>query len=439
MFAHRSNTTRGSKVMASLAGLLALALTFPGVASAAQKKKKAAADPNANLPKRVNFDISKIVWPSPPEIARVKFVEQLTGEKIDFNRPINKPQKPKQSWMDRLAGTKPQVDTVQDLPFQLVRTYGLAFDSKGNIYAADQAVGAIFIFNPDADKKFDVKLIRNGREAHFGLINGLAIDDTDRLFVSDDQHHKVIVINPQHQEEAAFGSDVLVRPGGMAIDEENRFLYVVDTGSDVVDVFDADSYKLLRRIGTPGKKHLLSDAGNFSLPTNVAVDKEGNVYVTDTLNNRVEIFDADGKFMSAFGKSGDGPGHFARPKGIAIDRDGHIWVVDAVQQRVQVFDTEGQLLIYFGQPGNWPGQFSAPYDIAIDPKSNLVVTSEQFPGRVQVFRYVTDAEAASERASREAQPDSTTTKPAEAPAQKSPEATPPKSDASAKAQRLVTP
>ncbi len=437
MFADRSNTTHGSKVKAALAGLLALALTFSGVAGAAQKKKKA--DPNANLPKRVNFDISKIVWPSPPEIARVKFVEQLTGEKIDFNRPTNKPQKPKQSWMDRLAGTKPQVDTVQDLPFQLVRTYGLAFDSKGNIYAADQAVGAIFVFSPDADKKFDVKLIRNGKEARFGLINGLAIDDTDRLFVSDDQSHKVIVINPQHQEESSFGADVMVRPGGMAIDEENRFLYVVDTESDVVDVFDADSYKLLRKIGTAGKKHLLSDAGNFSLPTNVAVDKEGNVYVTDTLNNRIEIFDADGKFISAFGKSGDGPGHFARPKGIAIDRDGHIWVVDAVQQRVQVFDTEGRLLIYLGQPGNWPGQFSAPYDIAINPKSNLVVTSEQFPGRVQVFRYVTDAEAAAEKASREAQPDSTTTKPAEAPAQKSPEAAPHNNGASAKAQGLVAP
>src|SRR5271157_4623801 len=431
MFADRSNTTHGSKVKAALAGLLALALTLPGVAGAAQKKKKA--DPNANLPKRVNFDISKIVWPSPPEIARVKFVEQLTGERIDFNRPTNKPQKSKQSWMDRLAGTKPQVDTVQDLPFQLVRTYGLAFDSKGNIYAADQAVGAIFIFNPDADKKFDVKLIRNGKEARFGLINGLAIDDTDRLFVSDDQHHNVIVINPQHQQEAAFGSDVLVRPGGMAIDEENRFLYVVDTESDVVDVFDADSYKLLRKIGTAGKKHLLSDAGNFSLPTNVAVDKEGNVYVTDTMNNRVEIFDADGKFISAFGKNGDGPGQFARPKGIAIDKDGHIWVVDAVQQRVQVFDTEGRLLIYFGQPGNWPGQFSAPYDIAIDAKSNLVVTSEHFPARVQMFRYVTDAEAAAEKASREAQPGGSTPKPAGAPAQNSPAGAPQKTDASAKA------
>jgi len=438
MFAHRSKTNRGSKVMAILAGLLALALTLPGMTGAAQKKKKNA-DPNAQLPKRVNFDISKIVWPSPPDIARVKFVEQLTGEKIDFNRPVNKPQKQKQSWMDRLAGTKPQVDMVQDLPFQLMRTYGLAFDSKGYIYAADQAVGAIFIFNPDADKKFDVKLIRNGREARFGLINGLAIDDNDKLFVSDDKFHKVIVINPQHQEESSFGADVLVRPGGMAIDTENRFLYVVDTGNDVVDVFDADTYKLLRKIGTPGKKHMLSDPGDFSLPTNVAVDKEGNVYVTDTLNNRVQVFDADGKFLSSFGRSGDGPGHFARPKGIALDRDGHIWVVDGVQQRVQVFDTEGRLLIYFGQPGNWPGQFSAPYDIAIDPKTNRVVTSEQFPGRVQMFRYVTDAEAASEKASREEQPSNTTPQPVTQPAQKSPEAAPSKNGAAEKAQGLVTP
>ena len=439
MFAHRSNTVRGPQIMTALAALLALILVFPSAASADQKKKKNA-DPNAQLQKRVNFDVSKIVWPTPPDIARIKFVEQLTGEKIDFNAPINKPQKTKKSWMDRLAGTKPEADTVQDLPFQLVRTYGVAFDSKGNIYAADQAVGAIFIFSPDPDLRFNVKMIRNGKEAHFGLINGVVLDDNDRLFVTDDSLHKVIVISPQHLEETSFGSDVLVRPGGMAIDTENRFLYVVDTGSDVVDVFDADTYKLLRRIGTPGKKHLLTDPGNFALPTNVAVDKEGDVYVTDTLNNRVEVFDADGKFIRAFGKPGDGPGHFARPKGIAIDGDGHIWVVDAVQQRVQVFDNEGRLLIYFGQPGNWPGQFSAPYDIAIDTKNNRVITSEQFPGRVQMFRYVTDAEAAAEKASREAQPGTTPgAAPGQAPEQKSPEATPQKSGSQTKAQGLVTP
>ncbi len=294
--------------------------------------------------------------------------------------------------MDRLAGTKPQADQNVKLPFQLIRTCGLAFDSKGKVYAADQGVAAIFIFDPE--KKGEVEMIKNGEDARFGLINGLAIDDNDRIFVSDVKLHRVSVIGASsHKEEGSFGADLLARPGGMAIDTENRFLYVVDTQNDVVDVFDADNFKLLRKIGVAGKKHTLTDPGTFSLPTNVAVDKDGDVYVTDTLNDRVEIFDADGKFITMFGKNGDGPGSLSRPKGIAVDSDKHIWIADAMQQRVKVFNREGQLLIYFGQPGNWPGQFSALYDIAIDPKFNRVITSEQFPGRVQMFRYVTDAEA----------------------------------------------
>jgi len=250
-------------------------------------------------------------------------------------------------------------------------------------------VGAIFIFNPETK---DVQMIRNGKEAHFGLINGLAMDDNDRLFVTDDRLREVLVFNANHQEEAAFGADVLGNPGGVAIDTENRFLYVVDTANDIVDVFDADNFKLVRKIGVAGKKHQLTDPGTFSLPTNVALDSDGSVYVTDTLNARVEIFDADGNFISTFGKRGDGPADFDRPKGIAVDCDGHIWVVDSAQDRVKVFDRTGQLLIYFGGSGEYPGQFAAAYGIAID-KNNRVITSEQFPGRVQVFRYVTDAEA----------------------------------------------
>jgi len=60
-------------------------------------------------------------------------------------------------------------------------------------------------------------------------------------------------------------------------------------------------------------------------------------------------------------------------------------------------------LIYFGQQGVYPGQFQALYGIAFDSRNNRVITSEQFPGRVQVFRYVTDAEAAAEKARREAE------------------------------------
>jgi DNA-binding beta-propeller fold protein YncE len=409
------NTHSNSKVPGKNRMVLALVLAVmvSGTPARAQKNtnKKTNAPAQTAQPKRVAFDIRKIVWPNPPAIARIKFENILTGQKIDW-AGLDTKQKPKQSWMDRLAGAQPdqQVkDVGKKVGFQLIRVYGVAADSKGNIYAADQAVGAIFIF-PKTENE-PLQLIKNGQDAHLPMINGLAMDDNDRLFLTDLKLHHVLVFNAKHEVESSFGGDQLVSPAGIALDTENRFVYVVDTQQDQVLVFDADSYKLLRRIGTGGKKHTLTSPGDFSLPTHVAVDKEGNVYVTDTLNDRVEIFDADGKFINEFGKPGDGPGHFARPKGIALDCDGHIWVVDEIQNRVQVFDKEGQLLIYFGEQGWYPGQFQAPYGIAYDKQNNRVITSEQFPGRVQVFRYVTDAEAAAEKARREAEPEKSAQKP----------------------------
>jgi sugar lactone lactonase YvrE len=376
-----------------------------GPAQAQNKNKNAKKTDQSQQQKRIAFDISKIVWPNPPAIARIKFENLLTGQEIDW-AALESSQKPKQTWMDRLAGAQPdaQVKDVQKkIGFQLIRVYGVTADSKGHIYAADQAVGAIFIFPSSKDEH--LQLIKNSQDAHFGLINGLAVDDNDRLFVTDLKLHHVLVFNAKHEIEASFGGDELVSPAGIALDMLNRFVYVVDTQQDQVLVFDADNYKLLRRIGTAGKKHTLTGPGDFSLPTNVAVDGEGDVYVTDTVNNRVESFDADGTFMSEFGTAGDGPGHFARPKGIVVDGDGHIWVADEIQSRVQVFDKEGQLLIYFGQQGNYPGQFQALYGLGYDKQRNRVITSEQFPGRVQVFRYVTDAEAAAEKSRRETEQD----------------------------------
>jgi len=396
---NRPDSLRRVKFGIAALSLLALALVLPAPLRAGKKKEQT--PPPVNLAdQRVHayFDITKIVWPNPPAIARIAFQDLFTGEKIDPSLYTKKGHK--QTWMDRLAGTQ-STDQIQidKLPFQLMRTYGVGVDSKGLIYAGDQGVGAVFIF--DAEKKDHVELIGHGRQANFGRIVGLALDDDDRLFVADAQLHHVLEFNVQHRQEAAFGGEVLVRPGGVAIDRENRFLYVADTGNDVVDVFDADSFKLLRQIGKPSRKHEQTDPGTFSLPEGVAVDKDGNVYVTDTFNDRVEIFDADGEFISTFGKNGDGPADLERPKGIAVDCDGHIWVVDAAQNRVKVFNQQGRLLIYFGGQGYYPGQFMGPWGIAIDP-SNRVIVSETLPGRVQVFRYVTDAQAAAEKARREA-------------------------------------
>lgn len=411
----KTSTTsiRKHQIAALLAMLLALALAVPTFADGDKKKKKKA-DSSAHQKPAPKFEIdtAKLVWPSPPSIARVRYLNYFAGMKIDYTP---QPKKKKQGWMDRLAGTRPESEAFnpKDFPFQLLGPYGIAIDSKGLVYVADQKVGAVFIFNTATR---DVRLIRNGYEAHFGLINGLAIDDDDRLFLSDGKLHRVLIFDSEHQVTGQI-NEGLVDPVGLAIDKQNRFLYVVDTQQDQVIVFDADSLKPLRRIGTGGKNHWLTTPGDFGAPSNVALDKEGNVYVTDTMNNRVEIFDPDGNFISQFGKHGDGPGYLARPKGIAVDCDGHIWIADSFQDRVQVFNREGQLLTYLGGHGHFPGQFEALIGIAID-KENRVFTTEQYPGRMQMFRYVTDAEAAAEKSRREAEQERTTPKTGDSPSQK---------------------
>jgi DNA-binding beta-propeller fold protein YncE len=380
-------------VMAAAAvGALGIAIPF---AHASSKKKSTNSDTptQPDGPHKFKFDPKTLVWPSPPNVARIRWMDYFAGTKIDYTVPANA--KAKQSWMDRLAGEQSDQEKVnpKTFPFQLVGPYGIAVDSKAKVYVADQKVGAIFIFNTDTH---DAELIRNGYEAHFGWINGLAIDDDDRLFVSDGKLHHVLVFNAKHELDSQI-TEGLVDPVGLAIDTTNRFLYVVDTQQDQVIVYDADTYKLLRRIGTGGKEHRLTSPGDFAAPQGIAIDGEGNIYVTDTLNDRVELYDGDGNFISTFGKNGDGPGNFERPKGIAVDSDGHIWVADEVQDRLQVFNKEGQLLTYVGyNHGDLPGQFRALVGVAID-KNNRVFTTEQYPGRLQQFQYITDAQAEADK------------------------------------------
>jgi sugar lactone lactonase YvrE len=395
-------------------GLVLLSLTMLAPISAFGGKKKTTA------PKTVPvIDYSNIVWPNPPAIARIRYQAFFAAQKLS---QVETKSTGKQKWMDRLAGTQAPNDYSKVL-FQLAEPYGMAVDSKGNLYVADQKVGAVFIFNTETR---EVELIKNKTHAHFARIIGLALDDNDRLFVSDPGLRHILVFDASHKAEDVI-TDGMVEPGILALDRENRQLYVSDVELDQVLVYDADSFKLKRKMGTTGHKHELTTPGDFAKPTGLALDPDGNLYVCDTLNNRIEIFDADGKFISTFGKAGDGPGYFSRPKGVAIDSDGHIWVADGMQDRVQVFNRDGQLLISFGGHGILPGQFQGLVSITAD-KMNRVFTSEIYPGRVQQFRYVTDAEAEQLRKEKEEQREKKASSTAPAPASPAAESKPPQKD-----------
>ncbi len=396
MFAFRSNSIRSGKALAAL--VLLVALISPAALCAGKKKAAPAAKP-AEAP-QPEIDVTKLVWPGPPNIGRIRYVSYFAGMKLDTT-PAEQQPKEKATWMDRLAGVQQTPNgKLKALPFQLLGPYGMAVSpTTGELYVADQKVGATFIFNTETK---DTTLIRNGFEATFGLPNAVAIDDDGRIFVTDGKLHRVLVLNKKHEVVEQI-KDGLIDPVGIAVDSENRLLYVVDTQADQIVVFDADNLKPLRRIGSHGKLHEMTAPGDFAAPQGVTLDTDNNVYVTDTLNNRVEIFDAEGKFISQFGKHCDGFGCFARPKGIAVDSDGHIWVADPMLDLLQVFDRDGQLLAFIGGHGERLGLFSSLVGVTIDRKTNRVFTSEQFPGRIQMFRYITDAEAEQLKKEKEAQ------------------------------------
>ena len=380
--------------------ICALVFALAVAAPLGAKEKKQANSAPAEDPKHPSkkfmlehLDASRIVWPNPPAIARIRYVGQFYGEKRDEQQA----QRSRDGWT-----SYPEWRLVRLIPTRScsINWYGLmasASTLKAVSMSIDEKVLAVFIYSFETEK---VELIKNGVNARFKLPTGLAVDDADKLFVSDSELKHVLVFTKDHKVEASI-SDGMVRPAGLAVDNENRFLYVADSERDQVLVYDADApYKFLRAIGKPSGKHDLVEPGSFSRPTNVAVDKDGNVYVADTFNNRIEIFDADGNFIREFGKPGDGPGYFARPKGVAVDSDGHIWVADAIQDRVQAFTPEGRLLIYIGGHGLLPGEFSVLAGLAFDNKNHFYA-SEQYPGRVQMFRYVTDEEAKVQKAERD--------------------------------------
>ena len=180
-------------------------------------------------------------------------------------------------------------------------------------------------------------------------------------------------------------------PRGVAVDAAGN-IYVADTGNHRVQVFDANG-KYLRGWGQYG-----SGPGEFNEPWGIAVDGEGNVYVADTWNYRVQKFDGTGKFLTMWGESGDTggdagalPGAFYGPRAVALARDGTVLVMDTGNKRIQRFTADGEFVGGYGGFGAGPGQFWEPVGLAVDGEGNVYV-ADTWNHRVQVLdremRYV---------------------------------------------------
>ena len=128
-----------------------------------------------------------------------------------------------------------------------------------------------------------------------------------------------------------------------------------------------------------------SGNGQFAHPAGSAIDAQGNLWVVDSNNNRVQKFDSEGKYVTQLGSLGSGNGQLSDPMDIAIDDKGNLWIADRGNHRVQKLNAKGEYLAKFGSLGSGNGQFSSygPRGIAIDAQGDLWVSD--YSGRVQEF------------------------------------------------------
>ncbi len=314
----------------------------------------------------------RLVWPEPPEKARIEFVRTISSDD-----DLKKDTTSTQSILKFLEGEKPSANRI-------VEPMGIAVSDDGNrLYVADHAQAAVFIF--DFAKKTLLKV--GGQEKPLSEPMGIALDAQENFFVAEQSKKGVSVFNREGKQLRFITDASISRPTGVAVDSARNKLYVADAGhteSDehTVKIFNLDG-KLLGHLGK-GKGDI---PGSFMFPTYVSVDVKGNVYVSDTVNSRIQMFDPDGKFIQQIGKRGNGWGMFDKPKGVALDSIGNIYVTDSGWSNVQIFNSKGQIMLFFGGRGTIPGLMQNPSALAID-KQNRIYVGDLLNHRISVYQLV---------------------------------------------------
>ncbi|MCL4523129.1 MAG: hypothetical protein M1453_08225 [Acidobacteria bacterium] len=320
----------------------------------------------------------ELVWPLLPDPPRIRWVGQFSSaEEIEQKRK-------KQSWFERVAGAKQEKEKER----RLASPYSIAADSRGRIFVADWLSGGVLVFDQSA-RKVDVWGPERGLQMRMPL--GVTVGEEDRVFVADATLRTVLCLTSDGKLVRQFGADKLERPVGLAVDKVRHRLYVSDTKGNRIAVFNSESFEFIKYIG---EKSAAGEPGKFRSPLGIAVDKRGFLYVVDTFNHRVQIFNRQDRFQRAFGTHGNGIGQFARPKGVAVDSDGNIYVTDAEFNNFQIFNQQGQPLLFVGVRGVQPGQFTLVTGIFIDEKDRIYTTEPQFNPRVQIFQYISESQRA---------------------------------------------
>jgi len=212
-----------------------------------------------------------------------------------------------------------------------------------------------------------------------GQVSGVGVDSHNHVFVfhraeqswAQDKSHAIssptilMFEGANGKLLASWGENRFLEPHGLRIDREDN-VWVTDRALQQVFKFSHDG-RLLMTLGTERTAGL--DGTHFNKPTDVAFAADGSIYVSDGYgNDRIAKFSADGKFLLDWGRKGQEPGEFDLPHNVAVDAQGLVYVADRSNSRIQVFDANGKFLRMWKSE-----ELARPWGLAIGPDNMLYV------------------------------------------------------------------
>jgi len=260
---------------------------------------------------------------------------------------------------DNARGIMTTIETGARTKFlEYVMTLGMTtMEGRGFYYPVDTAIGRddrLYVVNRSLDivprgvrvTMCDIDSEYYGTFGSFGEKDGQfiwpsggAIDSRGRVYVSDEQLHRISVFDREGTFVSRWGSHgtgegELDTPSGIAFDNQDN-LFVSDTYNHRIQKFTADG-RFLLSFGSQGHGD-----GELNLPWGVTLDANNNVYVANWGNDCILKFSPQGEYLASYGTSGSGDGEFQRPSSVAVDGEGYIYVADWGNERVQVLDPQG--------------------------------------------------------------------------------------------------
>ncbi|UCF17785.1 MAG: hypothetical protein JSW59_10035, partial [Phycisphaerales bacterium] len=291
-----------------------------------------------------------VFFPPPPELPRLQFLTSFSGPE-DLGAPAT-------GGFERFLLGEPEV--MEDI----AAPYGMAL-FEGKLYVCDVGRKTVAVFDLQ-NRKFGYLT----KDRRLTKPVNIFIDDNGWKYVTDSTAGLVFVFDRDDHLVNMLGRQLKISPVDVAV--RGELCYVTDCASNRVAVLNKVTGREIMRVGLRRRPRVRAQPeaelppGEFSLISDLALDQQGNIYVTDKAGARITQFDSSGIFKRTIGRLGDNIDEFVRPKGVAIDRDNRIWVVDAATGVAKIYNEQAQLLLFFGLPGNKPGMMNLPATIVVD-------------------------------------------------------------------------